>query len=70
MPVQALTQVNPGQFFTVPSTSGTGGQRLDAKVSGVAVSNDFSGRLSVTTAEGDTITLTAGLEYDYPHGRS
>jgi len=65
MPVQALTQIDPSQFFTVPSTSGTGGQRLNTQVSGVAVSNDFSGRLSVTTAEGDKITLTAALEYDF-----
>jgi hypothetical protein len=35
---------------------------LDTQVSGVAASNDFSGRLSVTTAEGDTIILSADLE--------
>jgi hypothetical protein len=52
MPVQAVTQFDPTQFFRLPSASGTGAQRLDTKVSGVAVSNDFSGRLSVTTAEG------------------
>ncbi len=38
---------------------------MDTKVSGVAVSNDFSGRLSVTTAEGDTITLSADLASDF-----
>jgi hypothetical protein len=65
MPVHALTQVDPTQFFRLPSTNGTGNQRLDTKVSGVAVSNDFSGRLSVTTAEGDTITLSADLESDF-----
>ena len=65
MPVHALTQVDPTQFFRLPSTNGTGTQRLDTKVSGVAVSNDFSGRLSVTTAEGDTITLSADLESDF-----
>ena len=65
MPVHALTQVDPTQFFRLPSTDGTGNQRLDTKVSGVAVSNDFSGRLSVTTAEGDTITLSADLESDF-----
>jgi hypothetical protein len=62
MPVQALTQFDPTQFFRLPSAQGAGIQRLDTKVSGVAVSNDFSGRLSVTTAEGDTITLSADLE--------
>jgi len=65
MSVQALTQVDPTQFFNLPSTNGTGTQRLDTKVSGVAVSNDFSGRLSVTTADGDTITLSADLESDF-----
>jgi len=65
MPVQALTQVDPTQFFNLPSTNGTGTQRLDTQVSGVAISNDFSGRLSVTTAEGDTITLSANLESDF-----
>lgn len=65
MPVHALTQVDPTQFFRLPSTNGTGNQRLDTKVSGVAVSNDFSGRLSVTTAEGDTITLSADLGSDF-----
>jgi hypothetical protein len=65
MPVQALTQFDPTQFFRLPSAQGAGTQRLDTKVSGVAVSNDFSGRLSVTTAEGDTITLSADLESDF-----
>lgn len=65
MPVQALTQVDPTQFFNLPSANGTGIQRLDTQVSGVAISNDFSGRLNVTTAEGDTITLSADLESDF-----
>jgi hypothetical protein len=65
MPVQALTQFDPTQFFRLPSASDTGAQRLDTKVTGVAVSNDFSGRLSVTTAEGDTITLSADIESDF-----
>ena len=38
---------------------------MDNKVSGVAVSNGFPGRVSVTTAEGDTITLSANLESDF-----
>jgi hypothetical protein len=65
MPVQALSQVDPKQFFNLASTAGTGIQRLDTQVSGVSVSNDFSGRLSVTTAEGDKITLSADLESDF-----
>jgi hypothetical protein len=65
MSVQALTQVDPTQFFNLPSANGAGTQRLDTKVSGVAISNDFSGRVSVTTAEGDKITLSANLESDF-----
>jgi hypothetical protein len=64
MPAQILTQVDPQQFFRLPSTNATAGQRLDTKVSGVTVSN-FSDRLSVTTAEGGTITLSADLESDF-----
>jgi len=65
MSAQALTQVDPQQFFRPPSTNPTGVQRLDTQVRAVAVSNDFSGRLSVTTAEGDTVTLSAGLESSF-----
>jgi len=65
MPVQALSQIDPKQFFLPSSTDAARSQRLNTQVSGVAVSNDLSGRLSVTTAEGDTITLTADLEYDF-----
>ena len=69
MPIQSLTQADPTQFFNLPSANGsangTGFQRLDTKVSGIAVSNDFSGRVSVTTAEGDRITLSANLESDF-----
>lgn len=65
MPVQALSQIDPEQFFRPPSSDGAGPQRLNTQVSGVAVSNDLSGRLSVTTAEGGTITLTADLECDF-----
>src|ERR1700704_6937102 len=65
MSAQALPQVDPQQCFHLPATNATGVQRLDTKGSGVAISNDFSGRLSVTTAEGDTITLSANLESDF-----
>lgn len=65
MPVQALTQVDPKQFLNLPLANGAGIQRLDTQVTGVAVSNDLLGRLSVTTAEGDKITLTADLEARY-----
>ena len=65
MTTQALAQFDPKQFFHTTVPTGTGTQRLDTKVSGVAISNDLAGRLSVTTAEGDKITLTADLEYDF-----
>lgn len=65
MPVQALTKIDPQQFFNLSSATGAGTQQLNTKVSGVAVSNDFTGRLSVTTTEGDTITLSADLESDF-----
>ncbi len=65
MSVQALTQFDPTQFFKLPAANDTGTQRLDTQVSGVAVSNDFSGLLSVTTAEGDKITISANLESDF-----
>lgn len=65
MSVQALTQVDPNQFFNLSSTADRSTQRLDTKVGGVAVSTDFSGRLSVTTAEGDKITLSADSESDF-----
>ena len=68
MPVQALTSIDPHHFFNLRQLSDAGGHRLDTRVSGVAVSNDFSGRLAVTTAEGDRITLTADLETDFRSG--
>ncbi|MDH5669361.1 MAG: hypothetical protein OEY86_15255 [Nitrospira sp.] len=65
MSLQALTHIDPNRFFQLPKFDGTDIQRLNTQVGGVAVSNDFSGRLSVTTAEGDRITLTADLETDF-----
>jgi hypothetical protein len=68
MPVQALTSIDPHQFFNLHQLSDAGVHQLDTKVSGVAVSNDFSGRLAVTTAEGDQITLTADFETNFRSG--
>ena len=65
MSVQALTSIDPHQFFNLRQRSDAGAHRLDTKVSGVVVSNDFSGRFSVTTAEGDRITLTADLGTEF-----
>ena len=65
MAVQTLTAFDPKQFFNLNSVSDAGVQRLDTKVGGIGVSNDLSGLLTVTTAEGDTITLAADLESDF-----
>lgn len=65
MPVQSVSQFDPTQFFRLPATGATEPQRLHTQVSGVSVSNDLSGRLSVTTAEGDTITFTADIEAQF-----
>jgi len=65
MSLQALIQIDPNRFFQFPKSDGTEIQRLNTLIGGVAVSNEFSGRLSVTTAEGDRITLTADLETDF-----
>jgi hypothetical protein len=68
MPVQALTSIDPHHFFNLRQLSDAGVHRLDTKVSGVVVSNDLSGRLAVTTTEGDRITLTADLATDFRSG--
>jgi hypothetical protein len=69
MPIQALTTVDPHRFFDLRSTSDGVAPRLETGVRGVTVSNDFFGRLSVRTAEGDTITFAANLEEEFRAGR-
>lgn len=68
MSVQALTSIDLHQFFNLSQISDAKVYRLDTKVGGVVVSNDYSGRLAVTTAEGDRVTLTANLETDFRSG--
>jgi|CXWL01.1.fsa_nt_gi hypothetical protein len=65
MPVSALTPFDPSKFFPAPAADPSLPQRLDTKVSAVSAAADLSGRLSVTTAEGDKITLTADFEARY-----
>lgn len=65
MPVSALTPFDPSKFFQAPAADPSRSQRLDTKVSAVSAAADLSGRLSVTTAEGDKITLTADFEARY-----
>jgi hypothetical protein len=69
MSVQHLAGIDPSQFFNLRSTTAIGAHRLETGVSAVALSNDFSARLSVTTGEGDTIRLAADLETDFRAGR-
>lgn len=64
MNVSGLTQFDPSKFFQTPATA-SAPQRLDTKVSAVSTSADLTGRLTVTTAEGDKITLTADLEAQF-----
>ena len=65
MSLRSLSQIDPHRFFQLPQSESADIQRLNTQIGGIAVSNDFSGRLSVMTAEGDRITLTADLETDF-----
>jgi len=65
MAVAAVSQLNPSNLFQTPVSNAAGSQRLDTKVSAISAATDLTGRLSVTTAEGDTITLTADFEARY-----
>lgn len=65
MSVAAVTQPNPSNLFQTPAPTAAGTQRLDTKVSAISAAADLTGRLSVTTAEGDKITLTADFEARY-----
>lgn len=65
MPALALTSIDPQQFFNLHQRSDTDAYRLDTRISDVTMSNDFSGHLSVMTAEGDRVTFTADLETDF-----
>lgn len=65
MTVAAIPQFDSSKFFQSPVAAGGGAQRLDTKVSAISASTDLTGQLSVTTAEGDKITLTADFEARY-----
>jgi hypothetical protein len=68
MQVESFVPFDPRRFFQLPAASNAEGSRVDTRVSGFSLSDDFSGRLSVSTAEGDTITLTTALEADFRTG--
>jgi hypothetical protein len=65
MPIQSMTPFDSSQFFRLPSLGGTGTQRLDTQVGAIAVSNKLAGQLTVMTAEGDKVTLSANLAEDF-----
>ena len=65
MPISGFPQFDPSTFFQAPAPSAQGVQRLDTKVSAISTASDLTGRLSVTTAEGDKITLSADLAARY-----
>lgn len=65
MAVAAVSQFDPAKFFQSPAAGAPGAQRLDTKVSAISTATDLTGQLSVTTAEGDKITLTADFAARY-----
>ena len=65
MAVTAVSQFDPSTFFQTSPTNAAGAQRLDTKVSAISAATDLTGQLSVTTAEGDKITLSADFESRY-----
>lgn len=65
MTLQALTQFNPSRLFQAPSSDPNGPRSLDTQVGAIAVSNDLTGQLTVTTAEGDKVTLSADLAEEF-----
>lgn len=69
MQSQALTGIDPQRFFDLRSTSDSGALRLERGITRVTASSEFSGRLTVRTEEGDTITLGADLDTSFHAGR-
>ena len=68
MSVQPLTTFDPEQLFNLGSRPQDGFHRLDTRISGLSIAQEFSGRLNVTTADGDRITLVADREDKYEAG--
>jgi pyruvate/2-oxoglutarate dehydrogenase complex dihydrolipoamide acyltransferase (E2) component len=61
MPVTSFSPFDTAQLFHAPPTAGTPARRLDTHVGAIALSRELTGQLSVTTAEGDRVTLSAEL---------
>ncbi|HMS82408.1 MAG TPA: hypothetical protein PKD12_02005 [Nitrospira sp.] len=65
MSVQPLTSFDPQQLFKLGSRPEGGIHRLDTKISALSISQEFSGRLNVTTADGDRVTLVTDRDDRY-----
>lgn len=65
MPIQFMAHFDPSRCFRPPCSNDHGSQRLDTHVGAVAVSKDLVGQFTVTTAEGDKVTLSANLAEDF-----
>lgn len=65
MSVQPQTSFDPRQFFNLGSRPEVGNYRLDTGVSALAVAREFSGRLDVTTADGDRISVVADIDDEF-----
>jgi hypothetical protein len=68
MSVQALTSFDPRQFFSPGSRPEVGHYRLDTQISALSVAREFSGRLDVTTADGDRISVVADVDDEFQTG--
>ena len=66
MQTQTLSQFDPNRFFQqLPAGDSQAGSMVNAQVEAVQASIDFSGTVSVMTAEGDKVTFSADREVDY-----
>ena len=65
MQTQALTQFDPNRFFQMPPTDPQAGRTDTAQVRAIQASTDFSGQVSVVTAEGDKVTFSLDVETDF-----
>ncbi len=65
MQPQALTPFDPSRFFQLPGTDPQAGRTIIAQVGAIHASTDFSGKMSVVTAEGDKVTFSLSAETDF-----
>jgi hypothetical protein len=68
MSVQPLTSFDPHRLFYPGARHEAGLPRLDTRISGLSIAQEFSGRVNVTTAEGDRVTLVADVDDAYEAG--